>query len=260
MPDPTKEACVQALMILLREEMKVIPTNDPEISRQDSYLVYQCASGSRFRNTTPEVRFQKGTGFTNPFDHQCACYKPRQQIYADVRRKLATAIESQGGLSSQEIFEGTSSEREKAILSYLELIVMTNAPLSCVENEYYRNFSKHDYHFSRRWVKQILFSVAEKVENRISAEMKSTKGAIMHDGWTFGRCHYIGLLPVYVRNFQGVRSVAAPLLCMSLMNSLCKCSDSSLCECTEEVTEFDADTHAQHIKDVFTLYSVNFKE
>ncbi len=82
----------------------------------------------------------------------------------------------------------------------------------------------------------------------------------MHHGWTFGGCHYIGLFPVYVRNFQGVCSVAAPLLSMSLINGLCKCSDSSRCECTEEATEFDADTHAKHIKDVFALYSVNFKE
>ncbi len=136
MPDPTKEAGVHALMTLLHEEMKVIPTNDPEISRQVPYLVYQCPSGSRCRNTPPELRFQKGTGFNNLFDHLCACYKPQQQIYADVRLKLATAIESEGGPSSQEIFEDTSSEREKSMLSYLELIVMTNSPLSCVDNEY----------------------------------------------------------------------------------------------------------------------------
>ncbi len=97
------------------------------------------------------------------------------------------------------------------------------------------------------------------MENRISAEMKSKKGAVMHDGWTFGGCQNIGLFAVYVRNFQGVRSVAAPLLSMSLINSLCKCSDSLLCECTEEATEFDADTHAKHVKDVFALYSVILK-
>ncbi len=47
---------------------------------------------------------------------------------------------------------------------------------------------------------------------------------------------------------------------MGLIDSLSECSNSSLCECTEEVTEFDTDTHAKHIKDVFALYSVNFKE
>ena len=180
-------------------------------------------------------------------------------MYADVRRKRATAINYYRSLSSQEIFEDTSSEREKDMLSYLELILRSNASLLCADNEYYRNFCKNDYRFSRRYVKQTLFSVAEKFVIRISAEMKSTKGCIMHDGWTFGGCHYIGLFAVYVHNFQVVRSVAAPLLSMNLMNSLCKCSDSLSCECTEETTEFDADTHAKNVKDVFALYSVKYK-
>ena len=63
---------------------------------------------------------------------------------------------------------------------------MMNLSLSCVENEYYRNLSKHYYRFRRRYVKKILFLVPENVERRMSPEMNSTKRIFMHDEWTFG--------------------------------------------------------------------------
>ncbi len=102
-------------------------------------------------------------------------------------------------------------------------------------------------------MKKILLSVAEKVEKQISSEMKNTKGSIMHDGWTFGGCHYIGLFALYVSKAQRVGSITAPLLSMSPMNSVWKCDKFKECDCTSEATDFDADTHAKHIKDVFAL-------
>ncbi len=82
----------------------------------------------------------------------------------------------------------------------------------------------------------------------------------MHDGWTLGGCHYIGFFALYVPEAQGVRSITAPLLSMSLMNSCSKCDKFKECDYTSEATEFDAGTHAKHIKDVLALYCTNFNE
>ena len=48
----------------------------------------------------------------------------------------------------------------------------------------------------------IFSSVAENVSKRKSAGMNSTNVSIMHAGWTFGVCHYIGLFAIYVRKSQ----------------------------------------------------------
>ena len=257
---PTKKECVQTLMTFLREEVKEIATRDSEISRKVSYVVYLCPSGDLCRNNSGEVSFIKGTGFTNPFDHLTSCFKSKDEIYSEVRRLRATEVESLGGPSSQEVFADTSTDREQAMFAYLKLIVMSNAPLSCVEDDNYRSFSKFKCQFGRKLVRQVIFSVVEKAEHRIAAEMRSTKGSIIHDSWTFNGCHYVGLFATYIPGQNEKVKVKSPLLSMSLMHSVCKCDDSENCVCDSETIEFDAGTYTEHIKNIFGIYSIVFDE
>ena len=106
-------------------------TRSSGASRHFLYLVYQCLCGRQFRKNPPNVHFTKGTSYTNPFDLLSVCYKLKQPINTEADYKTTTEIELKESPSLQEIFEVTWSDREKLCFP---------APLSCVENEYTRNF------------------------------------------------------------------------------------------------------------------------
>ncbi len=97
------------------------------------------------------------------------------------------------------MFGETVSDREKALHSYIQLDIFCNAPVSCVESDYYRQFSKFESTFSRKYVTEIFHELVRLVEKNISSEVKKTKAAFMHDSWTSAGIHYVGLFGLYVR-------------------------------------------------------------
>ncbi len=140
------------------------------------------------------------------------------------------------------------------MLAYLNPIVMRYAPSSCVEDESYRNFSKFDYNFSRKTVKEVLFSVAEKLRTAFHLKWNPQKARLC----TMNGFHCVGLFAIYIRELRGVQKVTALLLSMILMNAHFKCEDSNDCSCASATADFNAGTHAEHIRNVFGLYSIDF--
>ncbi len=96
---------------------------------------------------------------------------------------------------------------------------MGHALLSCVKKANCHSFSKFDYHFRRNTL-----SLAEKVENRISAEIKTSKGTVKRDGERFMDAITLDRLLLTYLNYAV--SEKWQIRCyprISLMNALCKC-------------------------------------
>ena len=140
---------------------------------------------------------------------------------------------------------------------WLRLTVMKNVPVSAIEDDLYRSFCRYDERFGRSYFKEVMFNLVELVEERISIEMKRTKGAILHDGWSCSGTHYIGLFASYVtQKALDQNEVVTPLLSVSSMAKICKCADDD-CKCTLETTNFDAETHTSHIRAIFSLFGID---
>ena len=53
---------------------------------------------------------------------------------------------------------------------------------------------------SKLLARESIFQLKALVEENISADLKAAKlGAIMHDGWTENRMHFLGLLATYMK-------------------------------------------------------------
>ena len=62
---------------------------------------------------------------------------------------------------------------------------MGNIPLTALEDNLFRNFSKYNEHISRQLLKDVMHQLVCVVEKKIHDETITTRGAILHDGWTF---------------------------------------------------------------------------
>lgn len=216
MEELSKKQCVLTLMKFLREENRDIQNNGVVLRSNVPHVIYKCPRGALCKNANQEVAFQKGRGFTNPFDHLVSCYKSKSKIYAQVLR-----IEA-GSKNPVSSIENLATDKDKAMFAYMQLVVMRNAPISCVEDPLYRNFSMYDHKFSREYFTSVLYALVRIIEDEISEEMKLTRGAILHDGGTFSGMHYIGLFASYVRKISPSQTeVVSPLLSMSPMARIC---------------------------------------
>lgn len=242
-PDYNPKEVVQELMTFLRDEKRDIKVNNTVVRANVVYSVYKCPRGDLCRNQNAEVAFQKCSGFTNPLDHLTGCYKKRPELNAEIRDRR----------SMRPINRFFLTERERAMFAFVQLVVLRNIPVSAVEDTLYRDFSKFNVSICRKTFKEVLFNLVELVENKITAEMNTTKGAIMYDGWTHGGMHYLGLFAIYMKRNDSTPAeqiVAAPLLSVSPMAMNCQCN-SGICTCSDETNTFDGKTHAEQIRSIF---------
>ena len=74
-----------------------------------------------------------------------------------------------------------------------------NNPISIVQENIYREFAGFNHKISIGVVSNIIFKMTELVEEKIIAELKTTKcGAIMHDGWSRCGVHYLCYFACYI--------------------------------------------------------------
>ena len=178
----------------------------------------------------------------------------------EVGRHIATNNEAVKTQSTQEIFEQSESNHEKAFYAHLQLIALCNAPISCIKNDYYRRFSKFEESFTRKFIIEALHVLVEMAKKRISSEMKKTKGAIMHDCWNCSSVHYLVLCGRYVKPTSKESNVVGPLLSVSPMAKTSDCYSTSTFTCCSEASEFNSQTLANHIQAIFKFYEVHFSE
>eukprot|EP00171_Calliarthron_tuberculosum_P009475 IDg9475t1 len=195
-----------------------------------------------------------------PLSAPVALFRSQDELFATVRERQSAILRESGRTVMTDYFPvvESASPAQKAMHAYIQLVSMRNAPLSIIEDPLFRSFCKYDEKITIKTLKAVIFSLTQLVEENITKEMRATKGAIMHDGWTDCGVHYVGLFAVYCRKSNSRSEVVSPLLSMSPMAKICKC-DASSCLCIAETTRFDAVTHAAHIRDIFRIYDVNFE-
>lgn len=150
------------------------------------------------------VKFRVGNGHTNCFTHLTACFglEKVHELYNEAKEKENQAAidgEVPGSVRSHFAY-ACANERDLTIYSWLLAIILQNLPLSSVENEEMRAFSKYNEHpISIKTIVAVMFALVELVEEAIAEELKKTNcGALKHDGWSRNGIHYISLFACYM--------------------------------------------------------------
>ena len=89
------------------------------------------------------------------------------------------------------------------------------------------------------------------VEAQIGEEMHGMKGALLYDGWTLNRTHYIGVIAtyyvsiIYRENNQAIErsQVKFTLLGVSPMSKLSEDTEDPESDDDEETASFNAEAH-----------------
>jgi hypothetical protein len=145
-----------------------------------------------------------------------------------------------------------TTPKERAIADWMKLIVDKDKPLSDVEDEVMRSFSKHEVKVSAKLMKDVIYKLTEDVQAAISKEMVAAPiGSIMHDGWSRSSTHYFGLFACYNR-IIGKRVV--PTNSLLAMSPLPKATEEEEEAPVRESSSFDAETHKHFILKVFKKY------
>lgn len=265
---PTPEKIVYTLAKHLRTELKAINAKDGSIFQRQHH-VFLCPN-EHCREPNREIYCQKNKGFCNPARHLRACLADGDDgtlidMYNDAKKRKTD-------FGVEEYFKSKVTPRVKAIYAYLLLIIMHNMPLSIVEMQNVRNFSKYTEKFSRATLRKVILKLTELVEQRISRELKAAHvGTILHDGWSYGGVHYIGLFASYIRQVgickadkinQTQDVVELTLLsCAPMGNTDTEDNNGSEEDYdVKEAVEFSAATHVKHIHDMFRFYDVDVKD
>eukprot|EP00171_Calliarthron_tuberculosum_P001491 IDg1491t1 len=270
---PSKKAVVELLMSKQPDIKKNVSSRSGANVRRDvTYSVYNCPKGTGCKYEG-RVLFEKGSGYTNPYRHLRTCLSAGDEKHLLIVYRDALAdLQGRASVANRIAFQITAiaaNERQKAMHAYLRLVTLNNYPMSHVQNEELRAFSKFDEQIGKNEFKNTMLYLVELVEKSIKYEMQSTRGAVMYDGWTEGGVHYLGIYAVYVRkvdvmrrgvNHQG-EEVAITLLSVSPMaKSDQRVQDDDASEQVSEATSFDAVTHIRHFEDVFSVFDLNLHE
>lgn len=263
--DITPKEVVSLLMESSGERHRdIVSRRNIPTRRNVKFMLFKCPNESCVEHGN--IMCEKGKGFTNPYNHLKTCIAGGDENRLRELYNIRLA-EKKGKHSSNRQFSTAVmqlSEREKALYSYIRLIVFHSLPLQIVTCHDYRAFSKFDIYFGVGYFKEILFKLEELVEEYISVEMKNTTGAMMYDGWTQFGTHFIGIFALYNRSVtfleKGKKTekleVASPLISVSPMNSYNTDDDGNIIA-GQDATRFCAETHMRHFEDIFHIFGVS---
>lgn len=159
-----------------------------------TYVKYRCPKQNC---ANPIVRFRDNTGFSNPFSHLQRCFARGQTdeektssifyLYNDARKDAQLS----SGIIRSHFTSRTTTEYERTVHGYIRLVVTRNLPLSIIEDDEFRAFSKFKSRKSYRTLCSYIFQLVKLVEKCISFEMINTVGAVMYDGWTGNNTNFV---------------------------------------------------------------------
>ncbi len=182
------------------------------------------------------------------------CYKSKHEIIQDVNNMTAT------GTFPLALSPNT---RERSKYIYRQLVIVRNIPMYSVEDELFREYDKYQERFRRQYFQDFMHSLVQVFKSKITNEMKMTRGAILHYGWTDSGTHYLRLFACYVWDPDtSTNSTSAPRKhtrtpILSMIPLAFKCDCKNDCACTAETSTWDAKTHVHRIREVFDLFSID---
>ena len=216
------------------------------------------------------IPLRVGAGYTNCLAHLKQCYGSMEFLVSQLRAAQAKAAEKGGNIRDH--FEANCIDsRERSFLKWTNLVVKKNVPPSMIEDPVFRDALGLDK-LSAKTFKEMLFELVILVEEAISKEMlATTSGGLMHDGWTCNGVHYLGLFGCYnvkrveVENSKKIMKEypvstllsVAPLAVVEEeghdfvdLDDMDQDVSSNL----REAIEFNAETHAEHYKNILRHY------
>ena len=95
-------------------------------------------------------------------------------------------IASNSGTTVEESFNiALATKVQKDLHGRIRFLVQKNLPLSRIENNEFREFSKHKTNFSVKRMRATMHKLVEGAEEKIKMEMKeASRGAILHGDWS----------------------------------------------------------------------------
>ena len=219
-----------------------------------------------------EVWWAKDGGWSNPYKHIKSC------VFGNDMEAMNDAYFAKvggGSLTAQPGWEHKQeySDYDHAMHDWIKLIVNKCLPLSIVEDETFRAFSKHEVPISRKQMKKVIFKLVELVEKQIGAEMKDAGiGALMHDAWTKDSIHYLGMIASYMADVtvkvhggieehkKELRLVLLSVAPMVRHKETLDHDDHDEDDVSELATKFNAEAQLSHFKSIFPYYGVEFAD
>ena len=136
------------------------------------------------------MKFRDKAGFTNPINHimKC-CFSNDKSIMIDAywEARVGTKIQSNLGVFFQLPTKSPGAsiirtKKDNELFDWVEMIVMKNWEVCCVEDSLYRSKLKHDNNFSIKTVHAVIIAMTCAIEVKLATEMKAAgKGSIVHD-------------------------------------------------------------------------------
>ena len=275
---PSNESVVKAIMEFNRQEGRLISNGTERL-----HTIYLCPKVTNCTKNNAEICFQDGTGWSNPYKHLLACLCSGNVTELEIHYWNALSMRTSAspkakGKQTNLVFAAKfplpyqlCNQRERDMFAWVTMIVMEHIPLSSVESEQYRNFTKHATPFSIRSVRNVILAMTLSIEEKLKAEIAAAGNlSIVHDAWSkFGE-HYFALFATYIATrttvVDGVvKEQKGPVISLLSVAPLhtqttsLMTNDGYLPLLPEEVemvaaTEFTAKVHSDHILHILTEY------
>lgn len=202
------------------------------------------------------VPFIDKTGFGNPYVHLKACYgkgedqseqdKKLKTLYEKARKETAEA----GRTSLSHFATQSSSEYDKAMFSYINVIVNKNLPIHFVQDPVIRQIHKFDVHICRYTLNRVIIELVKLVESKIEKEINENRGSVLFDAWSAADIHYVAVMASFCRKIHSTgTAVELVLLAISpLPQPNIEANES-------EATRFTAEAHELFFENTFSFYN-----
>lgn len=238
----------------------------------DEREVWECPFGVRClqRDKPVEERMWRvpKSGFSNLYSHMASCSDGGEEGLVSMYENAVACAKASGVIPSKEgnirpfLDAASVSEKAKTVHGWLMWMAEKNMPVTAVQDDAHREFSKYRIKISYQTMVNVLGKVVELVENKIKEELKRVKAAggkaaIAHDGWTSSQNEqYVGLFISYCHpsdgRIDGVKTMfwvaeTVLLACSPMDHHPEEGSDAT----AEAAVNFNADQHVKFIH--FTL-------
>ena len=133
---PPQENVVKLLCQFVREEKQ--STKNPEVNV--TYLIFKCPN-QHCRNKDNEIKFKKGHGYTNAFNHlkTCLYYGNAEELMFLYESNL---VRKQSCVSTFLIHILSVSEEEQCLYDCIQLCIDENLPPSIIKQQSFRKFKR----------------------------------------------------------------------------------------------------------------------
>ena len=166
--NPSNKDVVLLLCTHIRDEEREISSKSG--TKKVIYSVWKCPNHNCV--TEGEIKFQKQSGFTNAFNHLMRCIGKgdAKSVYSTYHQNIPTIADYLQPHSQKKIVF-TVSSRDRIVYDWLKLVIDASLPISVIENESFRSFSKHDKPIGRKFFRKVILALTEVVEEKLAKEM-----------------------------------------------------------------------------------------